>query len=115
MNREEILITMGVNIPETMERFMNNEELYLKFLKKLEQDDNFVQLQTSIQVADYDGAVQYSHTLKGVTGNLGLNPLYQLLGQMVNLLRAGETAGLPALCEQIKSEYEKTCQLIAQL
>ncbi len=38
------LTEAGVDLDKTMERFMNNEALYLKFLKRFPEDPNYAQL-----------------------------------------------------------------------
>ena len=50
MNEEnkKLLLEAGVDLDRTMERFMNNEGLYLKFLKRFPEDPNFAQMKENI-------------------------------------------------------------------
>lgn len=51
MNEEnkKLLLEAGVDLDRTMERFMNNEGLYLKFLKRFPEDPNFAQMRKILQ------------------------------------------------------------------
>ena len=48
------LTEAGVDLDKTMERFMNNEALYLKFLKRFPEDPNYAQLKEHISTGDYE-------------------------------------------------------------
>ena len=50
------LTEAGVDLDKTMERFMNNEALYLKFLKRFPEDPNYAQLKEHISTGDYEEA-----------------------------------------------------------
>lgn len=62
----------GVNVEETLRRFMNNEMLMIKFLRKFVDDENMNKLRTLIADKHYNEVLPVAHTLKGVSGNLGL-------------------------------------------
>ena len=78
MNEEnkKLLLEAGVDLDRTMERFMNNEGLYLKFLKRFPEDPNFAQMKENIAGGQYEEAFKNAHTLKGLSGNLGLESFY---------------------------------------
>lgn len=112
---KEALESIGVDIEHTMERFLNNEALYMRFLKKVEDDPNFESLRSSLAEKDYENAVSYAHTLKGVTANLGLDVLFQDFTEMVTRLRQGDTAELDQLFAKIETEYKHACEVIRGL
>lgn len=66
MNEEnkKLLLEAGVDLDRTMERFMNNEGLYLKFLKRFPEDPNFAQMKENIAGGQYEEAFKNAHTLK---------------------------------------------------
>ena len=72
----------GVNVDETLRRFMNNEALMVKFLKKFVDDENMKHLRTLIADKKYQEVLPVAHTLKGVCGNLGFVKLYELFSRM---------------------------------
>lgn len=105
----------GIEVEQALERFMNNEALYLRFLNKFLQDENFSGIASSASSGDYDAMLTYAHTLKGVAGNLGLMPLYQLLDTLVLRLRSHETADMQALVLELELEYGRMCGAIEQM
>ena len=106
----------GADYKTTLARFMNNEQIYLRILQKFPQDDTLQKLGQALQDGDYANAFNAAHTLKGVTGNLGLTPLYEAVCAIVEPLRAGKVhEDLAARYQLIQEEYQKFLDLLAQL
>lgn len=106
------LRNIGVDVDNTMNRFMNNMALYKKFLHKFPNDNNIEILKEQIESKTYDAAASTAHTLKGVTGNLGLTPMYDRFSKMVEDLRGNEYGNLENLYSEISGYYEKLCNLL---
>lgn len=102
------LIEQDVNLSEAMERFIGDEDLYLSCLRKYLKDDAFGRLGESIGKKDYEMAFQYAHSLKGVSGNLGLNSIYEPICSMVENLRAEKY-----LC--IEKQYEEVMNCLERI
>lgn len=79
----------GCDIDSAMVRFLNNEEFYAKLYKKFVADPAFEGLGEALDGKDADLAFRHAHTLKGLTANMGLTPLYDLVVKIVEPLRAG--------------------------
>lgn len=77
----------GANVDTTLERFMGNEALYMKFIMKFLDDKNFGDIMENLEKSDYEGAFNGAHALKGVTANLGLDPINAAAAQITELLR----------------------------
>lgn len=77
----------GADVEGTLHRFMGNGALFLKFLLKFKDDQNFVLLRNSIEQKDYEEAFKAAHTLKGVSANLGLTPICDSASKLTELLR----------------------------
>lgn len=77
----------GADYTVTMERFMFREEMYLRFLNMMLEDDNFPKLKAALEANDLDAAFDAAHTLKGVSANMGLTPLYNAVCEVVEPLR----------------------------
>ncbi|MDE5965658.1 MAG: Hpt domain-containing protein [Lachnospiraceae bacterium] len=111
-SRKEKLIAAGVELESAMERFMGNEELLIRFLKKFSQDPNFDALKTAMEEQRYEDAFKAAHILKGLCGNLSLNALLEGVSEETELLRHGNYAEaadkLPALMEK----YEETVEAL---
>lgn len=81
------LIDNGADVEGALHRFMGNEALYLKFLIKFRSDANYAGLTESLDQANYEEAFKYAHTLKGVSANLGLDPICRPVSALTELLR----------------------------
>lgn len=77
----------GADVDITLKRFMGNEAIYMKFILKFLEDKNYDMIMESLEKKDYAGAFAGAHSLKGVSGNLGLNPVYEASSQITELLR----------------------------
>ena len=74
----------------TLDRFMNSDSLFKKFLYKfITTDGSYVKLRSSLVERDLENAKLYSHTLKGIAANLGLVNLFDVSNNILSLLREG--------------------------
>lgn len=110
-SRKQALRDAGVNVEEGLERFMNNEALWERFLSKFPADPNPAALSAALDKGDWAAALAAAHSLKGVCGNLSFTQLHQLLTRQVEALRAGDTDGALAL----RGPIEEGCARITQL
>ena len=73
---EHVMLTKlreaGCDMDGTLERFMNNEMLCMKFLRKFPEDTTFGEMQKAFAQGDAEEFFKAAHTMKGVSGNLGL-------------------------------------------
>lgn len=102
----------GADVDTTLKRFMGNEALYMKFIMKFLDDKNFAGIKENLEKKDYEGAYVSAHTLKGVTANLGLDPVYKVVSQISDMLKgkAPEEIDLEKLEElsgQLEQEYNR--------
>lgn len=111
---KKALSSWGADIEGAVRRFAGNEALYEKFLYKFLQDETFDSLSNAAEQSDTDEAMRAAHTLKGITGNLGLNPLFSLCSDYVNATRAGEPSKLPDLYEKIQISYQAVTQILKE-
>ncbi|MEG0962838.1 MAG: Hpt domain-containing protein [Lachnospiraceae bacterium] len=84
----------GADTKGTMDRFLNDMELYRTCFTAYLEDEVFLKLGEALHRKDYENAFEYAHTLKGTTGNMGLTPLYQVICRMVEALRKKEYSNL---------------------
>lgn len=104
----------GVDMEKTLGRFLNNEAMYEKFLRRFLQDQSFPTLEHAVAQNDIEEIERSAHTLKGVSANLGLDPIAAILGEMVCAVRAGNTDGLGELFAGAKEQYNVFVQVISQ-
>lgn len=106
----------GADYAATMERFMGNETLYLRFLDMLFEDESLQKLGDALEAGNLADAFAAAHTLKGVAGNMGLTPLYQAVCILVEPLRAGEPReDYPILYQAVRAEFHRADLLRRQL
>lgn len=113
---KECLEAYGADYTATMERFMGNEALYRKIFDMFFQDENLGRLGAALKEEDYTAAFEAAHTLKGVTGNMGLTPLYDAVCALVEPLRARERRDeYQALYREIERQFEAVKALHRQI
>ncbi len=106
----------GADVEGTLHRFMGNEALFLKFLLKFKDDMNYRGLLDSLDGEKYEEAFKYAHTLKGVSANLGLDPIGRPASALTELLRGKTVAEVDQ--EQVaaqRAELEETYELFVKL
>ena len=84
----EQLRAFGCNVDEGLQRCMNNESFYFMLINKFLSSTDLSKLENALNEHDLDTAFKKAHSLKGVCGNLSLTPLFNVLIEMVEPLRA---------------------------
>lgn len=111
--KQKRLQELGVDTEELLARFMGNEALMTRFLGKFPQDENFGRLEQALEAGDAAGAYAAAHTLKGVTGNLSLARLYQLVCAVVEPLRENDIDTAKKNMPALRQQYGRTVEGIA--
>ncbi len=107
----------GVNVDDAMQRFMNNEKLLARFLKKLKDDTSYNDLVKAVAEENCDKAFEAAHTLKGISGNLALTRLNVLVGEQTEYLRGANRnfEAAAAMMPQITASYEEALKTIDEV
>lgn len=111
-SRREKLLQAGVNIESAMERFIGNEELLVRFLKKFPDDPNYGQLKDAMSSKNYQDAFTAAHTMKGLCGNLSLNDLFEIVSRETECLRHGQHDEAEEIFPELTAEYEKVVAIL---
>ena len=106
----EGLKEFGADTTTGLTRCLNKEDFYLKMVGMGLNEPRFNQLGEALSQKDMDAAFELSHALKGVVGNLALDPLYKIISEMTELLRAKSDADYESMYAQI---MEKRNALLA--
>lgn len=112
---KEQLEESGIDVSCVLKRFMGNDMLLERFLKKFLSDSNYETLTEAIDAGDRKTALISAHTLKGVCGNLSMTVLYNLLSEQVAAFRADEWGKGTEMMPQITKEYEKVVAAISSI
>lgn len=114
--RLEELKNIGTDIDGAMGRLLDNEEFYFECLNIFIEDEGFEALGKALHDSDYKQAFFNAHTLKGVASNLGLDPLFQALDDIVEPLRCDPpaSADYSALFETVLAEKQRLSTVLLQ-
>lgn len=104
----EKLSEYGADVQGIMERFLKDEELYKNCINTFYKDTSFDDLGVSIKSQQYDTAFNYAHTLKGVSGNMGLTPLYNYIVILVESLRSKDYSKVKEQYDDVMNEYRRS-------
>lgn len=102
-----LLNKVGINTNSAVERFMGNEALYAKMLKKFLDDHSFEKLNEAVSAGSGAAALEASHTLKGICGNLSIDSLFELFSEQVVLMRADKWDDAYGMMSDITEQYNK--------
>ncbi len=85
------MLTAGLDTDKQIARFMDSEEMFLKFLNKFFEAAGPVveKLQKAVADKDYNVIEDRAHALKGLSGNIGLDGVFQPSKKIVDDVRAG--------------------------
>ena len=112
---EERLARCGVPVAETLTRFCGNEVLYFRFLRRFPEDPSYGMLEQALKQANHADAAAACHTLKGVSGNLGLMPLYEACNACMPCLRQASSDGLDTPLAALRTAYADAVTLARSL
>ena len=113
MSLLEELKDLGTNVSEGLERVMGDSSLYEMMLGMF---ISSVQ-ENPVSLEDFDGGDQEDlirrvHTLKGITGNLAITPLFNGYTEVLGLLRGGDAQTAKKQFEQVLTVQEKVIDCI---
>jgi len=78
-----------INVKDALGRLGGNRGLYTMLLKRFDGYEYLENLETSLQNGDMEKATHYAHSLKGVSANLSLGVVKDLVTELEQLLING--------------------------
>lgn len=87
----------------------------MKFAVKFLADSSFSDLCGTLAAGDYTEAFRASHTLKGVSQNLGFTGLYEVSERITEVLRSHPADYTSSMLEEVRAEYDKTIAAVQEL
>lgn len=98
----------------TMERFLNDKDLFWQCLEMFMDDKSFEGLMESAKAGKLDEAFDFAHSLKGVSANLGLGSLNGKICELVEVLRKKTPDDrIVGMCEDVEKERERLIKTLA--
>jgi len=96
------MMELAENIGLDVEDFSEIFEIYLETTSSY-----LGELKTALQEGDMQAVHEKAHSIKGASGNLGLNELYELAIDIDDQVRGDSTDGLESLVEKFTKKYEE--------
>ena len=112
-----LLEDSGVNLSQALGRFMGNEALFLSFIGKLPEKLQFDPILQALNQEDEEEFYMRVHSLKGMAGNLSIEPIYDCAQAILVEFRASKFQNkkkLLSLIEEAIRESESLSDLIQQ-
>lgn len=108
----QMLLALDMDMDKTLARFVGNEALLFRFLRKFLADQSYAQLKQALSDGDIEAGFRASHTLKGVAGNLGLDGLFHAVSPLVEVLRSNDASGADAMFRAVEQKYDEVIATI---
>ncbi len=114
-SQKNILQSLGVNLEEVLERFVDNEELYFNCIAKFTGNDYFDNFNSALNAGNVTEAFEAIHALKGVVGNLGFKWLYEKSVEVTEILRSVSLDVSQELLFELQEEYDRVIENVNKL
>ena len=100
----------GIDVEAALIRVGGNRKLYKKLLIKFRDDysNSFHEIKNAIENNNLKDAERYAHTVKGVAGNIGVNKLQKIAGDLEAGIRRKETDKYKAMLNKYSKEMNNT-------
>ena len=108
------LKNFGADVETGLSRCINNEAFYIKMIKMGVSDERFEKLKSVLDEKNYDEAFEIVHALKGMIGNLALNPIYEPICKMTELLRSRTDTDYSELYDEILSKRSEILKIMEE-
>ncbi len=109
------LTEMNIDIASALDRFLNNEGLYLGFVRKFSGDENYQKFVHAMEKKQYDDAFTAAHTFKGLCGNLSITGMYEVISREVEFLRAKKYTEAEEMLSEVTNEYNRIVKILDTL
>ena len=104
----------GCDIDDAMTRFLDDEDFYITCLYTMMQDPLYDRLGEALRSGNVHEAFEQAHTLKGVLANMGLTPIYNIVVQLLEPLRAGNGDNLMPIYDNLILANEQLKAIVAK-
>jgi signal transduction histidine kinase/DNA-binding response OmpR family regulator/HPt (histidine-containing phosphotransfer) domain-containing protein len=107
----------GIDIHAGLKRMAGNRKSYknslITFLKK--NQDIYSQIMSALDQSDYETAAYISHSIKGVSGNIGANQIFDAAKKLENQIRKGDKNESKLLLEDLRTETKIVFESIEKM
>lgn len=105
---------LDIDVDSSLTRFLDNKEMYITYIKEFYSDTSVYEIETFFANKKWEQAFEIAHTLKGITGNLGMLNLYDKFSKICNAYRKNDFDEMQKIYVKTKIDYENMCKHIAK-
>ena len=106
MELRDCYAEFGGDYKEVLSR-LQREQTVQKFVLKFLDDKSFSSLETALQNRNYEEALRFVHTLKGICRNLSFTRLYESSSRMTEAFKAGDFENAAAGMPPLSADYDQ--------
>ena len=106
------LDALGAETADALDRFMDDRDMYLKYVRSFPEEPTMVRLTAAVDAADYAEAEKAVHALKGIVNNLGFLPLADAAIDMLEELRDSNVDAALDAYQDVQKQYARFTQVI---
>lgn len=114
-NLENFYTSVGSDATEVIRRLGGNPDLIFKFLSMFRADSSFNELCTALDSGETEASFRAAHKLKGVSGTLGFQRLFDKSSAITELLRGGDLASAQVAKPELEKEYAQVLEALTGL
>lgn len=103
-----------VDIDGTLSRFVDNDDLYTKFLARFPDEDRMQLIYDAFQSNNKEDIIQTVHKLKGVSGNLGMKNISEQCSYILKLVHSDSCSDYTPLLKKLEEDYYRICNTIKE-
>lgn len=111
----EYMVRAGIDVEKTLERFCGSAELLFKFLLRFPADENYILAQESFANGNTETFSSAVHTLKGVSGNLGVSRVFSACQEVMLAIREKGGEGVEEKFKELQLAYEDAVEIIKEM
>jgi polar amino acid transport system substrate-binding protein len=107
----------GISIESGLRRVGGNRKLFRKLLDKFHSSytDVINEIKTSLRNRDIEQAARLAHTVKGVSGNLGADGLFQAAGKLEKEIKQGNKDSMKPILDSFESHLNVVIESIENM
>ncbi len=105
-------------IPDTAEvlhRFSGSREFMDKFIREFPKDKALAAFRESCKTENWSQILMDAHTIKGTSGNLGFEKLFNASTSLVSAIREKNYSGAKIMIPQVLQEIEAVCNILSKV
>jgi len=107
----------GISIESGLRKVGGNRKLFRKLLDKFHSSykDVINEIKTSLRNSDIEQAAMLAHTVKGVSGNLGADGLFQTAGKLEKEIKQGNKDSMKPILDSFESHLNVVIESIENM